>query len=207
MLQFLADVVPHQRGDAWVDQPDRTADGTDLGWYAPRNGDSDHFIGPDGVPALHLIPYRDNHGELMLHLCEDATGLLVSPGDSRLPRAGVYVSQLRGQAFHRLGCTAGDFRPGAPVRLAREPDNEFDPNAVAVYDNTGRHLAAYVSNQKARILARLIDAGQPIEAVSIRGTGPGDPCDQVAVLAASPRVLRRLFEPRPDGLPAPVGEP
>jgi hypothetical protein len=204
MLALLADVVPHQRGDAWPDQPGPVADGSDLGWYAPQVGDSDHLVGLDGIPALHLIPYRDTSGE-SLQLCEDATGLLVSPGDSRLPRAGVYVAQLRGLAFHRLGCTAGDFRPGAPVRLAREPDNEFDPDAVAVYDDTGQHLAAYVSNQKARILARLIDSGAPIEAVSIQGSGPGLRCDQVTVLAASPVVMRRLLEPRPSHLPTPVG--
>ena len=205
MLALLADTVPHQRGEAWPDQPDGVADGSDLGWYAPHDGDGAHFVGPDGVPALHLIPYHDTGDELVLHLCEDATGLLVSPGDSRLPLAGVYVAQLRGLAFHRLGCTAGDFRPGAPVRLAREPDNEFDPNAVAVYDHTGQHLAAYVNNQKARILARLIDSGEPLEAVSIRGAPPGRPSDQVAVLAASPTVLRRLLEPRPPHLPTPVG--
>jgi hypothetical protein len=203
-LPFLAGVVPHQRG-VWPDQPDKVADNPDLGWCAPQDGDSDHIVGPDGEPALHLIPYRDTAGEVVLQLCEDMTGLLIGPLDSRLPRAGVYVAQLRGQAFHQMGCTAGDFRPGVPVRLVREPDNEFDSNAVAVYDNTGRHLAAYVNNQKARILARLIDSGKPIEAVSIRGTGPGHPCDQVAVLAASPTVLRKLLEPRPPNLPLPVG--
>jgi hypothetical protein len=200
---FLADVVPHQRGDLGLDQPDAAVDGSDLGWYAPQDGDSDHFLGSDGVPALHLIPARTD-GELVLQLCEDATGVLVSPHDSRLPRAGIYASQLRGQAFHRLGCTAGDFHPGARVHLVREPDNEFDPSAVAVYDETGRHRAGYVNNQKARILARLIDSGEPIEAVSVRGTGPGRPCDRVAVLAASPAVLRRLLEPRPADLPTPV---
>lgn len=204
MHPFLAGVVPRQRGDLWPDGTDKVVDGADLGWYAPRDGDGDHFLHSDGVPALHLVPCRDTGGEMALQLCEDATGLLVGPGDSRLPRAGVYVSQLRGQAFHRLGCMAGDFSPGAPVRLVREPDNEFDPDAVAVYDATGRHLAAYVNNQKARILARLIDSGEPVVAVSIRGTGPGRPCDQVAVLAASPGVLRRLLEPRPPHLPAPV---
>ena len=199
---FLADVIPHQRDFS----PEEADIGTDLGWYAPQDGPSDHLVGPDGAAALHLIPYREG-GEVELRLCEDATGLLINPRDSRLPRVGVYVPQLRGQAFHRLGGTAGDFRPGARVRLVREPDNEFDPSAVAVYDDTGRYLAAYVDNQKARILARLIDSGKPIEAVSTRGTGPGIPCDQVAVLAASGDVLRRLLEPRPADLPAPVLEP
>jgi HIRAN domain-containing protein len=179
-------------------------DGSDLGWYAPLGGDSDDLVRPDGVPGVHLIPCRDTRGELALHLCEDTTGRLISPRDRRLPMAGVYVSPLRGTAFHRLACTAGDFHPGARVRLVREPDNEFDPDAVAIYDDTGQHLAAYLNNQKARLLSRLIDSGEPMEAVSIQGTGPGRSCDQVAVLAASPEVLRRLLEPRPAELPPPV---
>jgi hypothetical protein len=202
----LAEVIPHQRGDVEPDRADMLPDGSDLGWYAPQDGDSDHFMGTDGVAALHLIPHRDASGEMALHLCEDTTGQLVSPRDSRLPLAGVYVAQLRGAAFHQLGCTAGDFHPGARVRLVREPANEFDPSAVAVYDDTGQHLAAYVNNQKARLLSRLIDSGEPLEAVSIRGAGPGRPCDQVAVLAASPDVVRRLLEPRPADLPAPIRE-
>jgi hypothetical protein len=114
------------------------------------------------------------------------------------------VSQLRGEAYHGAACEAGDFRPGRPVRLVREPDNEFDGNAVAVYDYAGLHLAAYVNKQKARMLSRLMDSGEPIEAISIRGTGSGVPCDQIAVLAASPEVLRRLLEPRPVHLPTPA---
>jgi hypothetical protein len=179
----LADFIPRQRGDVDPDRADAPPDGSDLGWYTPQDGDS-ALTGADGVAALHLVPDRDTGGEVALYLCEDRTGQLVSPHDSRLPPAGIYVSPLRGAAFHQLGCTAGDFHPGVPVRLVREPDNEFDPYAVAVYDETGQHLAAYVSNQRARLLSRLIDAGEPIEAVSIRGTGPGVPCDQVVVLAA-----------------------
>jgi len=202
--EIRAEVGLDQRGDDELDVADMPFDGSDLGWYAPQDGDSGYFLGPDGVPALHLIPCRGDGGEVALQLCEDTTGQLVNPRDSRLPLAGVYVSQLRGAAFHRLGCTAGDFRPGARVHLLREPANEFDPDAVAVYDGTGRYLAAYVNNQKARLLSRLIDSGQPLEAVSIQGTGPGHPCEQVAVLAASPKVLQRLLEPRPANLPAPA---
>jgi len=181
--------------------PDVPEIGAEVG--APQEGDSGYLLGPDGVPALHLVPCRGGGGEVALHLCEDTTGRLVDHRDSRLPLAGVHVSHLRGAAFHRLGCRAGDFRPGAPVHLLREPANEFDPDAVAVYDGTGRYLAAYVNNQKARLLSRLIDSGQPLEAVSIEGTGPGQPCDQVTVLAASPQVLQRLLEPRPADLPPP----
>ena len=193
-----------QGGDDWPAQAGVVHDGSDRGWYIPQDSDQDRFVGSDGIVPLHLIRYRDMSGELVLRLCEDTTGLLVSPSDRRLPRAGIYLSQLRGEAYHQSACRAGDFRPGASVRLVREPDNEFDPNAIGVYDGTGQHLAAYVNKQKARMLTRLIDAGKPVQAVSIRGTGPGRPCDQVAVLAAAPDVLLSLLEPRPADLPTPA---
>jgi hypothetical protein len=195
-----------QGRDDWPAEAEVVHGGSDDGWYVPKDGDRDRFVGSDSIAPLHLIRYRDISGELVLRLCEDATGLLVSPSDRRLPRAGIYVSQLRGEAYHQSACRAGDFSPGATVRLVREPENEFDPNAIGVYDGTGQHLAAYVNKQKAQMLSRLIDADKPIEAVSIRGTGPGRPCDQVAVLAAAPEVLLRLLEPRPADLPTPAHE-
>lgn len=191
-----ADVSPAEES-----RPGTTGDG---GWYVPRDGNRNRFAGSHGTPPLHLILYRDSFGEQVLRLCEDATGLLVGPSDMRLASVGIYVSQLRGEWYHQAACEAGDFRPGQPVTLIREPVNEFDAHAVAVYDATGQHLAAYVNKQKARMLARLIDSGEQIDAISLRGTGPGVPCDAVAILAAAPDVLRRLQQPRPTTLPRPA---
>lgn len=173
-------------------------------WYVPTDSNKERFAGPDGLPALHLIPYRDSGGEDVLRLVEDSTGLLVGPTDRRLPPIGVYISQLRGEVYHESGCRFGDFSAGARVRLVREPENPHDPNAIAVYDASGKHLAAYVNKQKARTLSRLLDAGQPIEAISIRGTGPGRVARQVAILAARPEVLAHLMSPRPTHLPTPA---
>jgi hypothetical protein len=173
-------------------------------WYAPTGTDPGWFLGPDGTPALHLIPYRDTLGEDVLRLCEDATGLLVSPSDRRLPSIGIYVSQLRGEAYHQGGCRAGDFSPGIPVALVPEPDNPYDRFAVAVYDQTRQHLAAYVNKQKARQIATLLAAGDELSAISIRGTRAGRRCDQVAVLAAEPTRLTRLLDSRPADLPVPA---
>ena len=174
-------------------------------WYVPSDTDASRFKAPDGgPPPLHLIEYRDSSGELVLRLCEDATGMLVSPKDGRLPKVGVYVSQLRGEAYHEKACAAGDFSPGTRVTLRREPDNPHDKNAVAVYDGTGTHMAAYVNKQQAARLSKLIDAGKPIDAVSIRGTAANRACSQVAVLAAAPEVVQHLLSPRPSGLPTPA---
>ena len=165
--------------------------------YVPQDGDEDRFLGPDGFPLLRLIPDTKSDEESALQLCEDATGLLVHPTDPRLAASGIYVSRLRGEAFHHVACQSGDFSPSTPVSLVREHANEFDDTAVAVYDRNRQHLAGYVHKQQAPLLAALMDAGAPLVAISIRGTGPGSPCDQVTVLAASPQVLRRLLEPRP----------
>ncbi|RAO15238.1 HIRAN domain-containing protein [Micromonospora noduli] len=191
------DAVPSQAGEH---------DGLPARWYAPQDGNSDRFIDANGLPTLRLIPYRDTGGEHVLRLCEDGTGLLVGPTDRRLSRAGIYVSQLRGEAHHQAECRAGNFYPGETVRLVREPENPYDRNAVAVYDATGKHMAAYVNKQKARTLAKLIDSGAGIEAISIRGTRSGLACDQVAILAASPEVLRHVLSPRPADAPQPAHE-
>jgi hypothetical protein len=75
---------------------------------------------------------------------------------------------------------------------------------VAVYDGTGSHLAAYVNKQKARLLAKLLDVGTDVRAISVRGTAAGLPGDQIAILAAAPVVIDRLLAPRPDTLPMPA---
>lgn len=177
------------------------AGGPHESWYVPKD-DPERF-NQTPVP-LRLIQYRDGSGEQVMRLCEDSTGLLVGPSDRRLAKVGVYVSQLRGEAHHVSGCRAGDFEPGSPVVLRREPDNPHDPNAVAVYDATGKHMAAYVNKQKAKMLSKLLDAGEPVEAISIRGTRSRTPCDQVAVLAAHPDVLAHLRSRRPAGAPKPA---
>lgn len=173
-------------------------------WYVPIDGDTERFKGVDGLAPLHLITYTDALGETVLRLCEDATGLLIGPTDRRLAAAGIYVSQLRGEAYHEAACRAGSFEPGAQVNLVREPENEFDRNAVVVYDSTGAHLAAYVNKQKARTLAKLMDAGRPLKAISLRGAPAGKRCDQIAILAAHPDLVAHLRQPRPSTLPPPA---
>lgn len=173
-------------------------------WYVPAEAAAERFLGSDGMPALHLVRYSDSGGEGVLRLVEDATGLLVGPTHRGLAKAGIYVSQLRGEAYNEVACRRGDFSPGAHVRLVREPSNPHDANAIAVFDGTGKHKAAYVNKQKARTLSKLIDAGATLEAVSVRGARAGRNCPQVAVLAAAPPVLARLLESRPRGLPKPA---
>jgi hypothetical protein len=174
-------------------------------WYVPQDGNRQRFADPDGgMPTLHLIRYRES-GEQVLRLCEDATGLLVGPTDRRLAPAGIYVTNLRGESYHKTACRRGDFSPGAAVRLKPEPDNKYDPFAVAITaDADGAPVAAYVNKAKARTLAKLLDQGIDLHAVSLRGTSANTTCEQISVLVARPEVVAHLLSSRPRHLPKPA---
>lgn len=174
-------------------------------WYVPADGNRGRFVNPDGgMPLLHLIRYRYD-GDEVLRLCEDSTGLLVGPTDRRLAPAGIHVSNLRGESYHKTACRRGDFSPATPVRLKREPENKHDPFAVAITaDADGAPVAAYVNKAKARALSKLLDQGADLAAVSLRGTDAGSACEQISVLVARPDVLANLLSPRPRHLPRPA---
>lgn len=173
-------------------------------WYVPSDGDKTRFTDSDGLPTLRLIEYVDRSGEGVLRLRENSTGLLVGPTDLRLPYCGILVSNLRGESYHADACRRGDFSPGACVTLMPEPDNPHDPKAVAVYDATGAHHCAYVNKQKARAYLKRLALGEQLEAISLRGTPPGTPCQQVTILVATPEVMALLRSPRPDDSPKPA---
>ncbi len=204
LLSSTPPTTESDTGRSLSDEQRSSEDPESHSWYVPSDAPASRFISPDGLPALRLIPYVDTSGEQVLRLIEDSSGLLVSPSHRSLAKAGIFVSQLRGESYHEASCRQGDFSPGATVRLVWEPANPHDENAVAVYDATGRHLAAYVNKQKARALSRLLDAGTELRAVSVRGTAARRPCLQVAIVAAEPTALERLQSARPASSPKPA---
>ena len=63
----------------------------------------------------------------------------------------------------------GALEPGAPLRLVREPDNDYDGRAVAVWTPDG-HKLGYVPRIDNKPLARLMDAGiMPVARVASLG--------------------------------------
>lgn len=173
-------------------------------WYYPVGTDESVFRGPDGQPSIHALSNTDSTGEHVLRLIDDRTGLLIGPTDRRLPKLGLFVAQLRGETYHQAACKAGDFAPGATLRLMPEPENEHDPYAVAVFDSTGEHKAGYFNKQKARTVSRLLAEGSTLNAVSFRGTRANRKCDAVGVIAAESSLLAHLLAPRPKPLPKPA---
>lgn len=131
----------------------------------------------DGFPPLRLVEY---HRELWF--AEEQTGLLVNVANRKLRPLGIWSGKARGVQHHEAIVKAADLRPRARLALVREPDNEFDRNAIAIHSNAGP--IGYVNKQMAAALARDLDAGVVLQSVSF-GSGRW--------VAATPDVIEWLL--------------
>lgn len=100
---------------------------------------------------------------------------------------------MRGAAYHQDALTRAPLRPGATVRLVREPENEHDPHAVALYPGRGGQRFGYVNKQNAVRLAKRLDAGEELIAICTRGSAAGRDDEPVMVLVATVTVMERLL--------------
>jgi len=78
-------------------------------------------------------------GESGYWLRDAATGDAVRWNDERLR-----VLKLAGVSYREQALQDDGFAPGRRLALVREPENEHDPNAVAVWDEARRLQAGYV---------------------------------------------------------------
>jgi HIRAN domain-containing protein len=78
-------------------------------------------------------------GESGYWLRDAATGEAMRWDDAR-----VRVVKLAGASYRAEALQDDAFAPGRRLALVREPENEHDPNAVAVYDAERRVHAGYV---------------------------------------------------------------
>lgn len=137
------------------------------------------------MPDVRLIRERDRL------LVQTPLGW-VNPRSRTAYRVGVHSFAVAGTSHHEAAAKAGKFTPGSAVRLVREPDNPYDTNAVAVYAETGRRVVGYVPKGQARRLAKLMDAGTALVAVSVRGSGAGSDGARPHVLVCEPRLYEHL---------------
>lgn len=171
-------------------------------WYVDPIGPAKRWVGPDGLLTLHLIEYENEDGTPVLRFCEDSTGLLVSPTNRQLAPSGLLIGALKGGWYY--DSKDGDFSPGADLLLVPEPHNEYDDQAVAVFDQTGKYQAGYMNKMKARAYLKRLATGEELAAISLRGGGPGELAGNGAILVATPEVLAHVRGPRPPGSPPPA---
>jgi hypothetical protein len=86
-------------------------------------------------------------GESGYWLRDAATGDAMKWDDPR-----VRVVKLAGASYRAAALQDAAFAPGRKLALVREPDNEHDPNAVAVYDASRALHAGYVPAEVAPAL-------------------------------------------------------
>jgi hypothetical protein len=87
---------------------------------------------------------------------------------------------------HTEAVETADVGPGRPLELRRDPDNEHDPNAIAVHTADAGEQVGWVPREIAAELAPDLDAGRPWAAVVLREQrhSPRDPRHGLTMLLA-----------------------
>ena len=115
-------------------------------------------------------------------LRDAATGDALSWGDARLSAGGARVVPVAGASYRIDDLQDDAFAPGQPLAIVPEPENEHDPDALAIWDAERRLQAGYVPAEVAPELAL------PLRAVSLWEWREGDRRVGLRVLVASPEV-------------------
>ena len=89
-------------------------------------------------------------------------------------------------AHHAEALRAADVEPGRPLVLRRDPDNEHDPNAIAVESADGAQVG-WVPRELAAELAPALDGGAEWSAIVLREQRPSprDPRSGITMLLAA----------------------
>jgi hypothetical protein len=132
---------------------------------------------PDDGAIVWVAGYTPVDPESGRYLARDAP---------QLSARGLIVAGVAGAArFHDDVLQSEAVSPGAALTLRREPDNEHDPNAIAVLTAAGDQ-AGWVPREVAADVAPALDAGRPWAAVVLRErrASPRDPRTGLTMLLA-----------------------
>jgi HIRAN domain len=135
----------------------------------------------------------------------DEVGRYLARDAPKLAACGLRVTGVAGAARHHAEALRSDaVAPGRPLELRRDPDNDHDPNAIAVHAAGGEQVG-WVPHALACELAAELDDGRPWSALSLRESrsSPRDPrTGLTTLLARAPAIelrVRRRGPPRAAG--------
>jgi len=118
---------------------------------------------PDGGTIVWVAGYT---------VVDPATGRYLARDAPELQERGLVVAGVAGAArFHDEALQSEQVSPGRALRLRRDPDNEHDPNAIAVLAADGAQVG-WVPREIAASLAAALDAGAAWSAVVLRERRP-----------------------------------
>nr|WP_269770082.1 HIRAN domain-containing protein [Brevibacterium antiquum] len=118
--------------------------------------------GADGRFTFH-IELRDRE----LRFVSDSSGKQPSPGSGALSKLGIFYVNVRGWKHY----PAARVKMRSRVELRREPDNEYDRNAIAVARVGANSIYGYINKGVAARIARYIDAGDEFVAIAMGRSG------------------------------------
>lgn len=118
-----------------------------------------HGPGPDSGAA-----------ELVGELFADAERILARGEYEGIADAESFHTKLAGVTFEGRQDVVARLAPDTPLHLMRQPDNEFDPCAVAVFDPMGDQVG-YLNRRLAAALAPELDRGAAYEVAVAEVTG------------------------------------
>jgi single-stranded-DNA-specific exonuclease len=107
-------------------------------------------------------------------LFEHAEEILARGEYSGIAEAESFHTKLAGVSFEGRQEVVARLAPGVPLRLARQPENEFDTNACALFDPFGDQVG-FLNRRLAAVLAPVLDAGveYDVEVTDVTGGEEG----------------------------------
>ena len=132
--------------------------------------------------------YPEEGGEVWVagyQLIDQSSGRYLARDAPELTARGLHVVGVAGAGRHHAEAIASDaVAPRSPLELRRDPENEHDPNAVAV-EARGAQVG-WVPRELAAELAPELDEGRPWSALVLREQrrSPRDPRHGLTMLLA-----------------------
>jgi hypothetical protein len=142
--------------------------------------------------------YPDDGGQVWVagyQLVDPESGRYLARDAPELAALGVRVAGVAGAGRHHADAIASSdaVAPGSRLELRRDPDNEHDPNAIAVL--AAGEQVGWVPRELAAELAPELDEGRPWSALVLREQrrSPRDPrTGATMLLAAAPAIALRI---------------
>lgn len=131
-------------------------------WLSKEEADSELVRDERGTLA-----FRVERREGEFRFVSEESGKQPSPGNLALARLGIFYMNVRGWKNY----PAARLRVGDHIDLRREPENKYDPNAIAVARPGSKHIYGYVNKGFARRLAKPIDSGREFVGVVMGRAG------------------------------------
>jgi single-stranded-DNA-specific exonuclease len=117
---------------------------------------------------------RGEVAEFISELFDRADQILSREDYAGIEDAPSFHTKLAGVSFEGRQELVAALSPGSALRLVRQPDNRFDPNAIAVLDPSGEQVG-FLNRRLASVLAPAIDGGvgYDIEVTEVTGGDDG----------------------------------